>query len=189
MTPGCDAPIADEVLLDYWIGALEDGDTERVEDHLFSCAGCAARLDAMASIGAGLADLVRGGRISGVVSRTLLNRLQRNGVHVRMYSLRPGERIPCAAYPDDDVLILALRADFAGADAVSIALTGPDDRLLDRVDDVPVARGEVELLWASAGDAVRRLPSTHVRLTVRSRAEGAPVLAEYELDHTAFGDV
>jgi hypothetical protein len=35
--------------------------------------------------GNGLATLVRQGRVSGIVSRAILNRLQRDGVHVRMF--------------------------------------------------------------------------------------------------------
>lgn len=186
MTPRCDAPVTDDELLDYWTGAMEVAAAERLEEHLFSCASCAARLEAMVSLGARLTALVRRGRVSGVVSRALFNRLQRDGVHVRVYSLLPGERVPCAAFPDDDLLILSLRADFSGTDAVGVSLKGPDDALLEEVADVPVARDDRELLWASRADVIRQLPSTRVRITVRSQAPGAPVLGEYELDHTAI---
>ena len=92
MTPRCDAPVSDADLLDYWIQAMPEMDAGQIEEHLFSCGECTARLDAMASLGAGLASLARLGRVSGIVSRALLNRLQRDGVHVRMYSASPGER-------------------------------------------------------------------------------------------------
>ena len=66
------------------------------------------------ALGAGLADLVRRGHVAGVIPRALPNRIQRDGVHVRLFSLAPGERVPCAAFPGDDLMILVLRADFRG---------------------------------------------------------------------------
>jgi hypothetical protein len=58
--------------------------------------------------------------------------------------------------------------------------------LMGRMADVPVVRTDVELLWATPGDAIRRLPSTRVRLTLTSDGPGTPVLGDYELDHTAM---
>ncbi|HTH03816.1 MAG TPA: hypothetical protein VL882_26250 [Vicinamibacterales bacterium] len=185
MTARCDAPVSDDDLLEYWTHPMSGSDADRIEDHLFSCAECAHRLEAMASIGTGLGVLVRQGRISRVVSRSLLNRMQRDGVHVRMYSLEPGERVPCAAFPDDDLLVLSLRADFAGCDAITVSMRGSDDAILDQASDVPVSPGDLEILWAAPGDRVRRMPSSRLRLTISSQSPSG-VIAEYELDHTAL---
>src|SRR5580765_3047511 len=128
MMPGCQAPIPDATLLDYRARDLADGDeTDRVEEHLFACADCSARLQQLAALGTGLAARVRQGRVSGMVSRALLNRMQRDGSHVRMYSLVPGETVPCAVFPGDDLVVAALRADFSGVDAVTLSVTGPAD--------------------------------------------------------------
>ncbi len=63
----CPAPVPDATLLDYWARDLLDGDEmNRVEEHLFACGDCSARLDQMAALGAGLATLVRQGRVSGI---------------------------------------------------------------------------------------------------------------------------
>ena len=184
MTSRCDAPVSDDDLLDYWTQAMAGADAERVEAHLFSCAGCASRLEAMVSLGAGLAALVRRGRVSGVVSRSLLNRVQRDGVQVRFYTLSPGEQIPCAAFPGDDLVVLALRADFGGAQTVDVVLTDPENVVRDRASDVPVTG--TEILWATPGEVVRRVPTARLRLTVSSTAPDAAVIAEYVLDHTSL---
>ena len=49
-----------------------------------------------------------------------------------------------------------------------------------------VARTDVEILCATPGESVRRLPSARFRLTLTSQAPDAAVLAEYQLDHTAL---
>ena len=50
MAPRCDAQLSDDDLLDYWTHAIEGADADRIEEHLFSCGDCAARLETMASL-------------------------------------------------------------------------------------------------------------------------------------------
>ena len=142
MTSKCSAPVSDEDLLDYWAHAIAATDAERLEEHLFSCGDCSARLEAMASLGTGLVGLVRRGRVSGVVSRSLLNRMQRDSVQVRQYVMSPGERVPCAAFPGDDLLVVSLRADFAALETVTLSVTGPENTVSCHLPDVPVSGTE-----------------------------------------------
>ncbi len=186
MTPRCNAPISDDDLLEDWTHATDGAGAERIEEHLFWCGDCAARLEAMASLGGGLRTLVKQGRVSGIVSRSLLNRMQRDGVKVRQYSLSPGERVPCAAFPDDDLLVISMRANFAGSETVTLSVTGPDDELIGRIADVPVSPADLEILWATRGETIRRMPSTRVRLRIIAGTPGAETVAEYQLDHTAL---
>ena len=181
MTPSCASPIADERLIDYWAGDQPADDAAALEAHLFSCADCSARLEAVAAVAGGVAALARQGRISGIISRTLLNRLQRDGVRVRQFTLDPGETVPCAAYPGDDVVVTALNADLSGVDTVSLRVTGPGDTVFGAIDDIPVSTAATGLLWATPGAFVRSMPSQQMRLTIRS---AGGVLGEYVLEHT-----
>ena len=186
MTAGCAAPIADERLIDYWAHDLPDADVSAVEEHLFSCADCSARLEAVASVAGGVAALARQGRISGIISRALLNRLQRDGVRIRQYTLDPGETVPCAAFPEDDVVVTAMNADLTGRRTVSLTVTGHGGMPLGTLDDVPVSASSGGVLWANPGALVRSMPSQQLHLTLRS-ADGAQVIAEYVLDHSHEG--
>ena len=182
----CPAPIPESALLDYWARDLaDDGATDRVEEHLFACGDCSARLHSLAALGTGLARLVRLGRVGGIVSRGLLNRMQRDGVHVRMYPLLPGETVPCAVFPGDDLVVVAMAADFSGAEAVRLSVTGPGDSPMSEIDNVPVSGLDRELLWATPASAVRQLPSMRVQLTLRSAGATPTLLGSYALDHSA----
>jgi hypothetical protein len=182
----CQAPIPDGTLLDYWARDLADGDeTDRVDEHLFACGDCSARLHRLAALGPRLATLVRQGRVSGIVSRALLNRMQRDGIHVRMYSLVPGETVPCAVFPGDDLVVAALRADFSGVDAVTLSVTGPGDSPSGVIDDVPVSGPDAEVLWASPAAVVRQMPSMRLQLTLASAGATRAELGRYVLDHSA----
>lgn len=184
MNPACVSPIADERLIDYWAGDLADADGSAVEAHLFSCGDCSARLEEVASVAGGVSALARRGRISGVISRALLNRLQRDGVRVRQFTLDPGETVPCAAFPGDDVVVTSLHADLTGVRAVSLRVTGPGGVLFGAIDDIAVSPAAAGVLWATPGAFVRSMPSQQLRLTLRS-ADGAALLGEYVLEHTA----
>ena len=186
MSQKCHAPISDGVLLDYWAHDLPEGDEmDRVEGHLFACGDCMARLDGLAALGAGLATLVRQGRVSGIVSRAMLNRMQRDGVHVRMYSLAPGETVPCAVFPGDDLIVAAMRADFSSADAVALSVTGSGGSPFRQYDNVPIPGSNDELFWATPAAVVREMPSMRLQLTLSSTGATQEELGKYVLEHSA----
>ena len=186
MMPICQRPIVDQTLLDYWARDQADGhEANQVEEHLFACRDCSARLQHLAALGSGLAMLVREGRVSGIVSRALLNRMQRDGVHVRMYSLMPGDTVPCAVFPGDDLVVAALRADFSGVEAVRLSVTGSGYSPVGEIDDVPVSGPEGDVLWAIPAAVVRRMPSMRLQLTLASTGGTRAEIGRYVLDHSA----
>lgn len=184
MTAACASPIADERLIDYWTGDLPAADGATLEEHFFSCADCSARLEGVASVAGGVAALARQGRISGIISRAMLNRLQRDGVRVRQFTLDPGETVPCAAFPGDDVVVTSLNANLAGVQSVSLRVTGPGDTLFGAIDDIPVSAAATGVLWVTPGAFVRSMPSQQLRLTLRSADDA--LLGEYVLEHTGL---
>lgn len=189
MTATCQAPIPDETLLGYWVGDAPPEEVESVETHLFGCGSCTERLGELASMAKGLAALARRGGLSGIVSRTLFNRMQRDGLRVRLYALSPGETVPCAVFQDDDVVVASMRADFSKVQTVTLSVTGPDDVPVARFTDIPVDADEGEVFWALPGDVVRQMPSTRLALTLTSAADEQAVVGEYVLEHTGVTDV
>jgi hypothetical protein len=118
------------------------------------------------------------------VSRTLLNRMQRDGIQVRMYSLLPGETVPCAVFPGDDLVVTALRADFSGVDAVTLWVTGPGDSPVSELHEVPVSGPAGEVLWATPATLVRQMPSMRLQLTLASAGATPAELGRYVLEHS-----
>ncbi len=185
MTVTCATPIADETMVDYWSGGLTVQQAEAIEEHVFSCAACAARLEGVAAMAEGITSLARQGRFSGIISRGTLNRLQRDGVRVRVYSLSPGDVVPCTVFADDDLVVTSLRGDFAGVDALTISVIASAPLSGMVLEDVPVAATEGELLWAAPGSLIRQMPTSRVTLTVTAGRASGPTISEYFLDHTA----
>lgn len=181
----CEGPIPEATLLDYWARDLAQAESERIEEHLFACGDCSERLNQLAAIGSGLTSLVRQGRLSGIVSRALLNRLQRDGVHVRMYSLVPGETVACAVFPGDDLVVTALRADFTGVDAVTLSVTGTAGTPIAHFDDVPLPGLGGEVFYVTPAAVVHEMPSTRLQLTLSSAGDSSVELGRYVLEHSA----
>lgn len=181
---GCDAPLGLETLLAYWAGETSEHDSARVEDHLFVCGHCAEQLGELAATAQGLSALARQGRITGIVPYEVLNRLSREGVRLRFYSVAPDQSVPCAAWPGDEIFVVGLRADLAGVKSVSLLVTGPGGVEIARAMDVPVPPGSNDVLHATAGTVVRQMPSMRIQFTLTDAGPGHRVLGEYVLEHS-----
>lgn len=182
----CDARISDDVLLDYWLGDVAIGDADALEQHVFECENCTARLERLASLQGAVAALARQGRVSGLISRALLNRLQRDGLHVRWYSLAPGETVPCAIFPEDDLVVTSLRADFSAVRRVSLSVVAPGAPSVWDPAEIEVSPSDTEVLLALSGAQGRALPSMRLELTLTAIDPERRFLGQYVLDHTAL---
>jgi hypothetical protein len=176
----CNARTTDEALLAWWTG--ED---DTLDAHVFECAACTERLEELRAMAGGMATLARQGRISGLVSRGLLNRLQRDGVRIRSFSIEPGEVVPCAIFPDDDLVVTALRADLSALRRAAVTIVGPRSPE-GRVEEFDVAPDDTEVLWALPAIEGRALPSARVHITLAALEPDSHVVAEYFLEHTAL---
>jgi hypothetical protein len=179
-----DEHLSSSDVADYWAPDATAEVIDRIEEHVFNCAGCARRLEAAHALIAGIHDAVRRGRFHAIVTDAVLNRLAREGTRMRTFTVDPGTVVPCAVWADDDLIVTRMRADFTGLDHVSIVMQVGGEEV-DRVADVPVGSGARELIEAFSAAQLRALPEAQVRLQVfGSRgASGDELVAEYVLEH------
>jgi hypothetical protein len=102
-----------------------------------------------------------------------------------MYTLTPGETVPCSVFPGDDLIVTALRADFSAVEAVSLSVTGPGDSPFSQIDNVGVSGPDGELYWATPAAVVRQMPSMRLELTIVSAGATRAELGRYVLEHSA----
>jgi len=176
-----------ETLIAYWLGELPAAAEEPLEEHLFACAGCSARLEELAALAAGIRAAVREGRVHAVISAPFLELLRRQGLRIREYRVPAGGRVDCTLRADDDAVVSRMQAPLAGAKRVDalqrLELGG--EVFETRLEDVPFdpAAGEVLNLPSAAG--LRKLPAhtLRVRLVAVDEAGERP-LGEYTFAHT-----
>ena len=79
----CSNPIDAAVLADYWLAALAKPEEEDVEEHLFTCDECGARLREVIALAEGVRKIAREGSLRMVVSDSFLKRAAEEGLRIR----------------------------------------------------------------------------------------------------------
>jgi anti-sigma factor RsiW len=181
-TPGCDR-IALADLTDYTAGDLSDAEAVAIEEHLFSCADCAARAAELDALVRAIPPAVRSAEISGFVTDDVLNRLARDGVHVRTFVLSPGAVVPCAVWENDEVMALRLRADFGGATEVTMSQRVAGNEVVRSTGQV-TASSPGEVIYTVPAAWVRQLPVINVEVLLTTQEKGEErTIGSYTLAH------
>ena len=167
---GCDR-IALAALSDYAAGELPKADAEALEDHLFTCADCAARAAEFEALVRAIRPAVASAAVGGFVTDEVLNRLARDGVRVRTFALSPGAVVPCAVWEGDEVMALRLRADFGGTSEVTLSqrIAGTE---VTRATGHVAASSPGEIIYLQPAAWVRKLPVVEVEVLLTAHEAG-----------------
>lgn len=191
-THACAHPLGLDRLAAYLGGELAVEDDTSVEDHVFECLHCAARLDAIDRMGAQIRELARGGEIGVVVSDAVVRRFERDGVKLRQYRLAAGDVVPCTAAPEDDFLVVRLSIPPSGPGGVTLAVdahTLATDRhdTFERHHLLPDVSSS-ELIMLFPGRVVRSYPRSVWTMQVRRPGDAEASPEPYVLDHTPWNE-
>jgi hypothetical protein len=169
-------PINFEYLVAYWLGELRAAEEEKIEEHLFACAHCAARLEWLAALAAGVRAAVRAGRVGLMVSAPFVEAMKRSGLRLREYRLDPGTTVNCTIRADEDAVVSHMRAPLAGVtrvDALERVEVGGVAQAEVRVEDVPFDLASGEVLFIPPP---RVMPAHTMRMRLVSVGEGRTAL-------------
>ena len=171
------APFA--TLVDYWFGELDPEQTAQFEEHLFGCAECTEKLEALVALGAAVRAAWREGALRAVISRSLLEAMQKEGLRLREYRMAPGGSVNCTIAQADDFVVSRLSAPLAGVRRVDVVTPH------HRFEDVPFdeAAGEV-LVCPAPAELKRRGAFTLPMRLVAVEEKGERVLGEYTFLHS-----
>jgi hypothetical protein len=182
----CSSPLDAAVLTDYWLGALESGEEEPVEEHLLGCDRCAAELLSVIALANGVRDLAREGSLRMIVSDAYLRRAAEQGLRIREYAPPAGGSVQCTVTADDDLLISRLAADFSGTTHVDLRFCDEHGVEQGRLADIPVPSGpgsvayQESMAWAKAAGTQTLV----ARLIALDEAGSERLLGEYTFRHT-----
>ena len=173
------------VLIDYWFGEAEPRDEDALEEHLFACAQCTARLEELAALGAGIRRALRSGALRAVLPREFIERLKSEGLRLREYRVAPGASVNCTLSAEDHFVVSRLQAPVAGIERLDLVYVGADGEAQATFEDIPfdAAAGEVLVLPSAA--AVRALGAQTMRMRLVAVAgEDKKPIGEYTFIHT-----
>lgn len=182
----CSNPIDLAVLADYWFAALERSDEEAVEEHLFGCDRCGARLREVIALSEGVRDLAREGSLRMVVSDAFLKRAAEDGLRVREYAPPAGGGVQCTVTAEDDFLIARLAANLTGAKRVDLCICDELGVEQLRLPDIPIQSGANNVVYQESITFAKALPTSKIiaRLVAFDEAGGERLLGEYTFNHT-----
>ena len=182
----CQTPLNAATLADYWLGLLPQLEEEPVEEHLFSCEDCNARLAENIALAHGIRELARGGSLRVVVSETFLERAAAEGLRVRQYAPPSGGKVDCTVTLEDDLLIGRLAADLSGARRVDLAICDESGVERMRMADIPFRPGEGTLLFQESITRAKAAPSEVMiaRLVAVDDSGAERTVGEYTFNHT-----
>jgi hypothetical protein len=182
----CSRPIDAAVLADYWLASLAQPEEDAVEQHLFECDECGARLREVIALAEGVRTLAREGSLQMVVSDTFLQRAAKEGVRIREYAPPAGGSVQCTVGADDDILIGRLAANLSAANRVDLSIC--DERGVERLrmPDIPVHSGAGSVAFQYSITHAKAAPSetTIARLVTFDDLGTERLLGEYTFHHT-----
>ena len=176
--------------LAYWLGELDAADEPRFEEHLFACAACSERLQAIVDLGAAIRGELLRGDFGFVLPTVFVRSLEAAGLRVREYDLEPGDSINCTVTPDDDLVVANLRAPLADVQRLDIVI---DDSTAgtQRANDVPFDPEADGLALVPSVAYLRTLGRAQQRVRLVAVAddarEGERVIADYTFNHAPSG--
>ena len=182
----CLNPIDAAVLTDYWLGALSNSDEEAVEEHLFACDECGARLHELIALAEEIRKLAREGSLIMVVSDAFVKRAAEQGVHVREYSPPRSGSVECTVTAEDDFLIGHLTADLSTAKRVDLSFCDGQGLERLRLPDIPFHSQAPRVTFQQSITYAKAAPSETMiaRLVTFDKAGAERLLGEYTFNHT-----
>jgi hypothetical protein len=182
----CSHPIDAAVLADYWLGALAESEEESVEEHLFACDECGARLRETVALAEGVRNLARQGSLIMVVSDAFVKRARAQGSHVREYAPPRSGSVECTVNAEDDFLIGRLAADLTGASRVDLCFCDGHGVERLRLPDIPFHADAGGVAFQQSITYAKAAPSETMiaRLVTLDEAGGEGLLGEYTFNHT-----
>lgn len=181
--PACPAPIAFATLVEYWLGELAGEEQDRLEEHVFGCASCAARLGGLAALGEGIRAAFRGGALHAVISPGALEMMHRAGLRLHEYPVAPGGSVQCTIAASDDFVVSRLAAPLVGVERLDLlhqAEGWPELRL----EDIPFDPAGGEVLFCPPAVQLKNMPAHTARVRLVAHAQGKQrTLGEYTFNH------
>ena len=182
----CESPVDIAILADYWAAALPREEEEALEEHLFACDECGARLREVIALAESIRALARAGSLLMIVSDTFLKQVSDEGFRVREYAPPKGGSIACTVTAEDDFLIGRLTADLRRARRVDLSLCDEHGAERIRLPDIPFGSEAGSVAFQQPIGYAKAAPSETMiaRLFAVDDAGGESLLGQYTFQHT-----
>lgn len=182
----CNAPVEFAVLVEYWLGELDEAAEARIDEHLLGCAWCSESLAELVALAGGIRAVFGQGKVRAFITGAFVRHLAASGVRIREYRVPHNGSVNCTVAPEDEQLIARLEAPLADVRRLD-AISYPPNEPAEVFHDIPFDHASGEVVLASRIAHVRTLPSHQYRMRLVAVDEnGERVIGDYTFNHTRF---
>jgi len=182
----CTTPIGFSALIEYWLGELDEFAEARIDEHLFDCQECGAKLDEIIALAGGVRTAFGQGAIRAFITDAFLKRLVEQKVRLREYRVPRNGCANCSVAPEDEVVVARLEAPLEGVTRLD-AHSYFGDAQPEVFRDIPFDPVSGEVLLMPRLSQLRVAPSHVYRVRlVAVDANGERAVGGYILNHTRF---
>jgi hypothetical protein len=181
----CASPLDWDSLLAYWLGELDAGSAEHIEEHYLGCAVCSRRLEQLANLAREVRAVARSSGVNMVVTEPFVRRLSENGLRVREYRVPLDGAVNCTVTPEDDFVVARLEAPLDDVERLDMITVAGDGARETRQEDIPFVAASGGVVVSTRIDALRALPASTIRMRLLAvSTNGERALGEYTFNHT-----
>ena len=176
----------DAQLLAYWLDELGETDATKLEEQLFACAQCSARLRELLELREAVERAFSDSRFATAVTPEFIERLRKSGLLLREYRVEPGGSTYCTMGPQDDFVVSRLQAPLAGVGQVDIVIDDGDTQY--RAMRVPFTAEANEVTVIPPVAVLRNLKFATQRMRLYAVTPSSErLLGEYTFNHEPWG--
>ena len=178
-------PDGDAALLAWWLDELPEAEADALEEHLFACDECAARLKSLLGLRESVKQALLDARFATAVSPGFLAQIRDSGLRLREYRVPAGSSVACTIAPEDDLVVSRLEAPLAGVRQLDLIFD--DGGTQHRAAHIPfdAASGEVTVIPPVA--LIRGWKAATQRMRLVAVNLGAErVIGEYTFNHSPW---
>ena len=187
MTPDNHADHSTSDLLAYWLGELDEASADSVEEHLFRCDACGARLRELILLGGAVRNALLKGEFGTVVTPSFTRRLSAAGVRIREYHLEPGGSVNGTVAPEDDLVISHLRAEVGDVRQIDLVVDDGDGGSTHRSRHIAFNAGTGEVTFIPPVALLRTLGKDRQRMRLMAVDKSSErLLGEYTFNHSSY---
>jgi hypothetical protein len=177
---------AEEALLSWWLDELDEAGAAEVEEHLFECDECAARLSRIVRLGGAIRRSLREGRIATAVTPAFVERLRADGLRLREYRPEAGGSVYCTIAPEDDLVISRLRASLEGVRQLDLEIDAQGQTY--RLPHVAFDPASAEVTYIPPAATLRTLGASTHRMRLLAVTPGEErLIGEFTFNHEPWG--
>jgi hypothetical protein len=177
--------VSTATLIAYWLRELDGAEDAALDEHLFACTECSARLAELVRLADGVQRAARAGTLFTIVSARFIQHLTDAGLHVRRYDAKPGGSVNCTVTPEDDAVVAYLEAPLEGIERLDLLLHDLPQDAHYRVEDIPFDPAAGEVVVAPSLVQLRKLgKARQIMRLVAVKGGSDQVIGEYTFNHS-----